>query len=793
MRSRILSVSILCILSVAVALAQTSADTTSTTSTTSTNTPESRIMVSARDNQSAGQRLVKVSGVLTDSAGKPLSGAVQVTFTLHKEQTDEAPLWMETQKLEIDSRGRYTALLGATQAGGVPVEIFGSDEARWLGVQVEDQPQRPRTLLVSVPYALKAVEAEKLGGKSVSDFVLTESLGEQVRQVIQAQGRVAGQPTLASTPQQKQASAVSTATPQVPSRGPKFPPSTFSGSTSNQIVLVQQNGSGQGLVAQTASSTGGSGVVGIASSTSTSSYQNGVYGQTAGAGSGVAGIATNPSSGVGVYGQSQNFAGVFGNAVATSGFGNGVYGQTAATSGFVNGVYGHTSSSGGNGVLGIGDAASGSANGVFGQTASPFGAGVFGNATPTNGQATGVYGQTVNWVGVGGQALATSGSPAYGVWGDSVSTSGVGVAGYEDATSGFTNGVLGQSVSPNGNGVIGYEDATSGFTSGVSGVSVSPNGNGVIGVNNSNTADFNNGVLGINNATSGDGYGVNGATATSGFGAGVVGSASAASGTAFGVFGQTNSPDGTTIFGHAASTLGFPTAVVGFLDSNDGGVAGQFVAHKGAGLILQGLSGPNFNQVLSLDANGNLHITGNLTVDGAKSSTAKLQSGREVALYAVESPENWFEDFGSAELKGGVGWVPLDSSFAEATNAAITYHVFLTPNGDSNGLYVARKTPTGFEVREHGSSGSNVAFDYRIVVRRRGYETIRMAEVPGDARTVESSRRHLAQLVNSGNLKKAGVVTAPQTGSRPTIRPVPPRPSAPKLPKPSVPQPSRPR
>jgi hypothetical protein len=724
-------------------------------------------MVSARDNQSAGQRLVKVSGVVTDFAGKPLSGAVQVTFTLHKDETDETPLWIETQKLEIDSRGRYTALLGATQAGGVPVEIFGSDEARWLGVQVEDQPQRPRTLLVSVPYALKAVEAEKLGGKSVSDFVLTESLGEQVRQVIQAQGQVAGQPRLASTPQQRQVGTSSTATPQVSSLGPKFPPSTFSGTTSNQIVLVQQHGSGQGLVARTASSTGGSGVVGIATSTSTSSFQNGVYGQNAGAGAGVAGIATNPSSGVGLYGQSQNFAGVFGNAVAASGFANGVYGQTAATSGFVNGVYGHTSSSGGNGVLGIGDATSGSANGVFGQTASPFGVGVFGNATSTNGQATGVGGQTVNWVGVGGQATATSGSPAYGVWGDSLSTSGVGVAGYEDATSGFTNGVLGQSISPNGNGVIG--------------------------VNNSNTGDFNNGVLGINNATSGNAYGVNGATATSGFGAGVAGAAFATSGTAFGVFGQTNSPDGSAVFGAANSTSGFPTAVVGFLDSNEGGVAGQFVAHTGAGLILQGLSGPNFNQVLSLDGNGNLHITGNLTVDGTKSSTAKLQSGREVALYAVESPENWFEDFGSAELKGGMAWVPLDSSFAEATNAAITYHVFLTPNGDSNGLYVARKNPTGFEVREHGSSGSNVAFDYRIVVRRRGYETIRMAEVPGDARTLEASRQHLAQLVNSGNLKKAGFVTAPRTGSRPTIRPVPPRPSVPQLPKPSVPQQSRPQ
>jgi hypothetical protein len=183
-----------------------------------------------------------------------------------------------------------------------------------------------------------------------------------------------------------------------------------------------------------------------------------------------------------------------------------------------------------------------------------------------------------------------------------------------------------------------------------------------------------------------------------------------------------------------------------------------------------------------------LHIAGNLLVDGTKSSTATLQSGREVALYAVESPENWFEDFGSAELKSGVAWVPLEAAFSEATNAAVSYHVFLTPNGDSNGLYVARKTAAGFEVREHAGSGSNVAFDYRIVVRRRGYETLRMAEVQHDVKTLESSRQQLTQLTVSGKLRKTLALKVPQTVPPHAIRPIAPRPSVPKLPLPTVPQ-----
>src|SRR5215471_2953764 len=53
------------------------------------------------------------------------------------------------------------------------------------------------------------------------------------------------------------------------------------------------------------------------------------------------------------------------------------------------------------------------------------------------------------------------------------------------------------------------------------------------------------------------------------FGAGVLGSANATTGPAF-VFGQSNSPNGNAIFGNAASNSGFPTAVVGFLDSQQG-------------------------------------------------------------------------------------------------------------------------------------------------------------------------------------------------------------------------------
>jgi trimeric autotransporter adhesin len=774
----------------------------------------------SQDNEAAVPRLLKFSGVLTDLAGKPLSGEVEVTFVLYKLETDEEPLWKEAQKVEADKEGGYTALLGATQPGGIPSELFRSDEARWLGVRVEGQPEQPRILLVSVPYALKAVEAEKLAGKSVSDFVLSDNLGDQVRRVIEGQTIVAGQATATGALQQGQTKPNSALSPQTTSAGPMFPPSTFSGTNGSQIVLVQQNGSGNGVVGQTASSTGASGVVGIATSTSTSSNQNGVYGQNAGAGAGVAGIATSTSAGVGVYGQGSNFAGVFGSSMKTSGFAAGVYGQTPSTdgagvhgnntaaTGFATGVTGFSASTNGNGVFGNASATSGFANGVFGQTASPggngvlgisnalsgFNSGVFGQSASANG--TGVFGTSVQWVGVGGQATASSGGPAFGVWGDSLSTGGTGVAGFEDATSGFTNGVFGQSVSPNGNGVFGVNNAATGGN-GVVGVANATSGgaNGVLGSINSTSGA---GVLGVSNATSGDARGALGVSASAD-GSGVFGANISSTG-GVGVRGQTDGANGIAVWGAYGfgPTPGGGVGVKGSIEAGAAnGVAGQFINVPGQGLLLQGISGNSFQQVFSVDTAGNLQISGNLIIGGTKSSTAKLQDGREVALYAVESPENWFEDFGSAELKNGVAWVPLDASFAQTINAAVSYHVFLTANGDSNGLYVARKTAAGFEIREHGGGTSNVAFDYRIVAKRRGYEAIRMLQVP-EQKALETFHPPLKMANRQQQRAEPDKITPPVAPAaiRPVPRPVVPAqavPPAAQIPKMNVPQQPKPR
>jgi len=119
---------------------------------------------------------------------------------------------------------------------------------------------------------------------------------------------------------------------------------------------------------------------------------------------------------------------------------------------------------------------------------------------------------------------------------------------------------------------------------------------------------------------------------------------------------------------------------------------------------------------------------GDMWADGTKS--AKVEAGvfGERLLYAVESPEVWFEDFGSGLLVNGVAIVEIDPLFAETVNLGDDYHVFLTPVGGWAELYVTARNAGSFEVRDaRGTAG--VEFSYRLVAKRRGYEDVRMEAV----------------------------------------------------------------
>jgi len=116
--------------------------------------------------------LVRFSGTARDFNGNPLDGVLGITFALYESDRGGTSLWRETQNVTADKAGHYSVSLGATSAEGLPRELFTSGEARWLGMQIDGQAEGQRVLFLSVPYALKAADAETIGGLPPSAFVL---------------------------------------------------------------------------------------------------------------------------------------------------------------------------------------------------------------------------------------------------------------------------------------------------------------------------------------------------------------------------------------------------------------------------------------------------------------------------------------------------------------------------------------------------------------------------------------------------------------------------------------------
>jgi hypothetical protein len=119
----------------------------------------------------------------------------------------------------------------------------------------------------------------------------------------------------------------------------------------------------------------------------------------------------------------------------------------------------------------------------------------------------------------------------------------------------------------------------------------------------------------------------------------------------------------------------------------------------------------------------------------------------------MESPELWFEDFGSAKLARGRALVKLDANFAKVIKRG-DYRVFVTPEGNCRGLYVRRKSANGFELRELTGGKSDVAFSYRIVGRRKDIKRQRFARLTGFR---PCPRRHAHRL----SLRRACVRLSP--------------------------------
>jgi hypothetical protein len=288
--------------------------------------------------------------------------------------------------------------------------------------------------------------------------------------------------------------------------------------------------------------------------------------------------------------------------------------------------------------------------------------------------------------------------------GTAVALSSLGIVRAEQARPTTTNGLFNCSV-----GAACVEGDSSGKkTWGAYGLSQSADGvHGVTSTTNGNSA-----VAGIANGTTGTGHGVYGKSSNGPGVFGVTTSTKSPSGdpnaglygfssasTAFGVFGR-NSGSGTGVFGETGDKSGTQYAIAGQADYKNGWILDVY------NLATHGNC--------TIDPTGDLGCSGTIMGKAPAQSRQRRSAGGDVLTYAAQTASATIEDVGTARMYDGVATVQIDRDFASVMDRG-WYYIFLTPLGDTRGLYVSEKTPTAFRVRETEHGRSSLLFDYRIV------------------------------------------------------------------------------
>lgn len=124
----------------------------------------------------SADRVIRMSGVVPVAAGASSGAPTAVEFSIFDQESGGVLLWQETQVLPLDGQGGYSVLLGATSADGLPADLFAGGAARWLRVRRSGDADARRTRLTAVPYALSAANADTLGGRPATDFMLVPSV-----------------------------------------------------------------------------------------------------------------------------------------------------------------------------------------------------------------------------------------------------------------------------------------------------------------------------------------------------------------------------------------------------------------------------------------------------------------------------------------------------------------------------------------------------------------------------------------------------------------------------------------
>jgi hypothetical protein len=251
--------------------------------------------------------LIPIEAKLPAVAAARGADPVHVRISIYEAKDATDPLWFEEQFVTPDESGACTLSVGATVENGVPAELFTSGRARWIGVAADGEAEGPRTMIVTVPYAAKARDAQTIAGHTVAEIVRSKEFKEALRSVL----------TDGLDPQQLLFAPAAPASPAPVRLRPQT--NGDPGTPAGLFEHMMATGATTGVLGRAVSTTSGNvqdgvtgvrGEIGLTSAGAWSSGVRGINSSTTSLGVGV--IGYQAGSGYGVYGETLSGFGVFG-------------------------------------------------------------------------------------------------------------------------------------------------------------------------------------------------------------------------------------------------------------------------------------------------------------------------------------------------------------------------------------------------------------------------------------------------------------------------------------------------
>ncbi len=219
-----------------------------------------------------------------------------------------------------------------------------------------------------------------------------------------------------------------------------------------------------------------------------------------------------------------------------------------------------------------------------------------------------------------------------------------------------------------------------------------------------------------------------------------------------------NAIEGYNNFGATPGNNGVSVGVMGVASSKNQTAWGIYgsayqdqVTYYGGGGAFYDYSYANVLQDYAFVATN----TGNKIIGtGAVSEIIPTPTHGRVTLVCPESPEYWYQDYGTVQMVSGKAHVNLDPILADViiVNDSNPIRVFCTPENMPyfNGVTIMNKTTTSFDIVELNGGIHSGTIDYQIVAKpKTNYGQGRFHQAPGPVGTLENVSA--AQAKNQSN------------------------------------------